>query len=79
MWENESQVAATARRLLGGGELGDRLGAFGDGVLGKLTGEDEADGSLDLTRRDRRLLRVGCELYDISVRTIRIYSNVPTH
>jgi len=26
-----------------GGVLGDGLGAFRDGVLGKLTGEDEAD------------------------------------
>ena len=37
-------------RCLGlvGGELGDGLGALGDGVLGELSGEDEADGGLDL-------------------------------
>ena len=28
-------------------EFGDGLGAFGDGVLGQLTGEDELDGSLN--------------------------------
>ena len=33
---------------LGGGVLGDSLGALGDGVLGELTGEEEADGGLDL-------------------------------
>ena len=31
-----------------GGELGHGLGALGDGVLGELTGEDEAHGGLDL-------------------------------
>ena len=31
-----------------GRELGDSLGALGDGVLGELSGEDEADGGLDL-------------------------------
>merc|ERR1719230_815196 len=31
-----------------GRELGDSLGALSDGVLGELTGEEEADGSLDL-------------------------------
>ena len=50
-------------RLLGGGRvLGDSLGALRDGVLGKLTGEDEADGGLDLTRGDGGLLVVGSEL-----------------
>ena len=48
--------------LLGGGELGDRLGTFGDGVLGQLTGEDEADSGLDLSGRDGGLLVVGSEL-----------------
>ena len=31
-------------------ELRDGLGALGDGVLGELAGEDEADGRLDLAR-----------------------------
>ena len=47
---------------LGGGELGDGLGALGDGVLGELTGEDEADGGLDLTGREGGLLVVAGEL-----------------
>lgn len=63
--ETESKVARQ-HRLLGRGELGDRLGTFGDGVLGKLTGEDEADSSLDLSRRDGRLLVVGSELGGLS-------------
>ena len=31
-------------------ELGHGLGALGDGVLGELAGEDEADGRLDFAR-----------------------------
>ena len=34
---------------LGLGELGHGLGALGDGVLGELTWEDQADGGLDVT------------------------------
>ena len=36
--------------LLGGGVLGDSLGALGHGVLGQLTGEEQTDGGLDLPR-----------------------------
>jgi hypothetical protein len=43
---------------LGGGKLGDGLGALGDGVLRELAGEDEADRGLDLARRDGGLLVV---------------------
>lgn len=54
-------------RLLGGrGVLGDGLGALRHGVLGKLTGKDEADGSLDLTGRDGGLLVVGGKLGSLS-------------
>jgi len=54
-------------RLLGGrGVLGDGLGALRDGVLGKLTGEDEADGGLDLAGRDGGLLVVGGKLGGLS-------------
>jgi len=35
-----------------GGVLGDGLGALRDGVLRELTGKEEADGSLDLARRE---------------------------
>jgi len=50
----------TAR--LGAGELGDSLGALGDGMLGELAGEDEADGGLDLVECDGGLLVVPCQL-----------------
>lgn len=54
-------------RLLGGGRvLGDSLGALRDGVLGKLTGEDEADGGLDLAGRDGGLLVVCGKLGGLS-------------
>ena len=46
---------------LGGGELGHGLGALGHGVLGELTGEDKADGGLDLAGRQGRLVVVGAE------------------
>jgi hypothetical protein len=54
-------------RLLGGrGVLGDSLGALRDGMLGKLTGKDEADGGLDLARGDGGLLVVGGKLGGLS-------------
>jgi len=34
-----------------GGELGDSLGAFRDGVSGEFTGEEELDGGLDFSGR----------------------------
>ncbi|CAL9148194.1 unnamed protein product [Musa hybrid cultivar] len=43
------------------GELGDRLGPLGHGVLGELTREDQADGGLDLAGRDSGLLVVAGE------------------
>ena len=42
-------------RLLRGRVLGDGLGALGHGVLGQLTGEQEADSRLDLAAGDGRL------------------------
>ena len=44
------------KEYLGGGELGDGLGALRDGMLGQLTGENQANGSLDLTRGQGALL-----------------------
>ena len=44
--------ALTSKYLLGGGVLGDGLGAFRDGVLGQFTGEEEPDGSLDFPGGD---------------------------
>ena len=38
--------------LLGAGVLGDGLGAFRDGVLSQLTGQQQADGRLDFPARD---------------------------
>ena len=48
--------------LLGAGVLGDGLGALGDGVLGELTGEEEADGGLDLAGGEGLALVVASEL-----------------
>jgi hypothetical protein len=42
------------RRLLGRRVLGDCLGAFADGVLGQLAGQQQTHGRLDLATRDRR-------------------------
>ena len=47
--------------LLGGGVLGDGLGAFRDGVLGQFTGEEETDSSLDLPGGDGGALVVVSE------------------
>lgn len=48
--------------LLGTVVLGDSLGSLRDGVLGQLTGEDEADGGLDLLGADGGALVVRSEL-----------------
>jgi len=48
--------------LLGGGVLGDSLGALRDGVLGELTWEDEAHSGLDLPGRDGGPLVVSSQL-----------------
>ncbi len=42
----------------GGGVLGHGLGALGDGVLGQLARQQQANGSLDLATGDGRLLVV---------------------
>ena len=51
---------------LGAGELGDGLGTLGDGVLGELTGEDKADGGLDLAAGEGGLAVVGAQLAGLS-------------
>ena len=48
-------------REYSGAELGDGLGALSDGVLGELTGEEEADGGLDLAGGEGVLLVVADE------------------
>ena len=58
----DSVHGAQPARLLGGGVLGDGLGAFRHGVLGELAGEDEADGGLDLAAGERGLLVVAAQL-----------------
>lgn len=62
---------AAENHLLGGRRVfGDGLGAFGNGVLGEFTGEDESDGGLDLTRRDGGLLVVCGEFGSLSSNTL---------
>ena len=53
-------------RPLGGGELGDSLGALRDGMLGQLPGQDEAHCSLDLARGHGGLLVVAGQLGGLS-------------
>jgi hypothetical protein len=53
-------------RLLRGSVLGDGLGAFGDGVLGQLSGEKEANSGLDLSGGQGVLLVVANELAGLS-------------
>ena len=43
-------------------ELGDRASSLGNGMLGQLTGENQTNSSLDLTRRNGALLVVAGEL-----------------
>jgi len=62
LMRSKRTVAKCIHRLGAGRELGDSLGAFGDGVLGEFTREDQSHRRLDLTGRDRRLLVVASEL-----------------
>jgi hypothetical protein len=48
--------------LFGGSVLGDSLGTFRDGVLGKFTRKDKTNSGLDLARRDGGTLVVGSQL-----------------
>ena len=47
---------------LRGGEFGNGLGTFRNGVLGEFTGKHQTDGGLDFPRGKGRLLVVGGEL-----------------
>ena len=49
-----------------GGELGDGLGSFADGVLGELTWEEESDGGLDLAGGESVLLVISDESSTLS-------------
>ncbi len=50
-----------ATSLLGGSVFGDGLGSFGHGVLGELSGEDQADSGLDLAGAEGGLLVVAAQ------------------
>lgn len=52
-------------------KLGDSLGSFTDGVLGKLTRKHEADGSLDFARRQGGLLVVSGQLASLGSDTFK--------
>ncbi|KAM4104894.1 hypothetical protein ACJW30_06G192700, partial [Castanea mollissima] len=54
-WEKNPAIFSRA------GKLGNRLGSFGDGVLGELAGEDQPHRRLDFARGDGRLLVVAGE------------------
>ena len=55
MWK---EGALPTRSLLGAGVLGHGLGAFRHGVLGELSGQQQAHGRLDFAARDGRALVV---------------------
>ena len=55
--DSDAEEAAADRErtdLLGARVLGDGLGTFADGVLGELSGQEQAHGSLDFATGDRR-------------------------
>ncbi len=52
-------------------ELGNSLGTFRDGMLGKFSRKHKADGSLNLTRRQSRFLVVACQLASLGCNTFK--------
>jgi hypothetical protein len=58
----ESWDFCNEMHLRRGGVLGDGLGPLGHGVLGELTGQDQADRRLYLARAERALLVIAHEL-----------------
>jgi hypothetical protein len=60
--QKQDKPKARLRLFRGRRVLGDSLGALRHGVLGKLTGQDQADRGLDFSGRDGGLLVVGSEL-----------------
>ena len=61
---------AIIRLRRGRGELGDSLGAFGNRVLGELPRKHEADGGLDLPRREGGLLGVDSKLAGLARKAV---------
>ena len=59
---NNSQIS----RCSVGGELGDSLGSFNNGVLGEFSWEDESDGSLDFSGWESLSFVVSDELSSFS-------------
>jgi hypothetical protein len=64
---------------LSGRELGDSLGSFGNGMLGKFTREHETDSSLDLTGRKGCLLVVSGKLSSLGGDTLEDIVNEGVH
>ena len=50
--QHKMRMNDDAADLLAAGVFGDSLGSLGHGVLGKLSGKEETDGSLDLPRSE---------------------------
>ncbi len=61
------------------GELGHGLGAFGHGVLGELTGEDKADGRLNVAARQGGALVHLAELAGLSRNTLEGIADEVVH
>jgi len=59
--------------------LGDGLGAFGDGVLAELTGQEELDGGLDLSGGESVLVVVACQFGALGGNLIENVGNEGVH
>ena len=70
VWMAVNRRVKTLHRL-GAGELGDGLGAFGDGVLGELTGEDKPDSGLDFSRGESSLVAVSAKTSGLTSNTVK--------
>ena len=65
--------------LLGAGVLGDGLGALGHGVFGQLTGQQQADGGLDLPGGDGGALVVVSKAGSLTGDTLKDVSHKGVH
>ena len=71
MFQGVTTLRFPGRGNLGRRELGHGLGSLRNGVLGQLSRQNQADGRLDLARRDSRLLVVAGQVGRLNANLVK--------